>query len=84
MKFMENSDKQFLIYESDSGTIEVQLERDTVWLSQREISKVFGTEVPAISKHVGNILSENEQEAEATVSKMERVNWNGVRVGHLL
>ena len=76
---MENSDRQFLIYESDSGAIEVQLERDTVWLSQREISMVFGTEVPAISKHVRNILSEKELEAEATVSKMERVQQEGTR-----
>jgi len=76
---MKNSDKQFLIYESDGGTIEVHIERDTVWLSQREIASVFGTEVPAISKHVGNILSEKELEAEATVSKMERVQQEGKR-----
>ncbi|MBL1275064.1 MAG: hypothetical protein COB30_003160 [Ectothiorhodospiraceae bacterium] len=64
---MENNDKQFLIFESDSGAIEVQLEGDTLWLSQREISLVFGTEVPAISKHVSNILTEEELDAEATV-----------------
>ncbi len=76
---MENNDKQFLIFESDSGAIEVQLEGDTVWLSQREISLVFGTEVPAISKHVSNILTEEELDAEATVSKMERVQQEGQR-----
>ncbi len=76
---MANNDKQFLIYESDSGAIEVQLEGDTVWLSQREISQVFGTEVPAISKHVSNILNEKELEPKATVSKMERVQQEGTR-----
>lgn len=76
---MENGDRQFLIYESDSGAIEVQLKQDTLWLSQREIAMVFGTEVPAISKHIRNILSEKELTTEATVSKMERVQQEGRR-----
>jgi len=33
----------------------------------------FGVEVPAVSKHLSNIFSEGELQAEATVSKMEIV-----------
>lgn len=57
----------------------MQLKQDTLWLSQREIAMVFGMEVPAISKHIRNILSEKELAAEATVSKMERVQQEGSR-----
>jgi len=76
---MESNDRQILIYEAENGTIEVQLSHDTVWLSQREIATLFGTEVPAISKHVSNILNNKELQQEATVSKMERVQQEGAR-----
>jgi len=76
---MDNNNKQILIYETENGTIEVQLSHDTVWLSQREIATAFGTEVPAISKHVSNILNDGELQEEATVSKMERVQQEGAR-----
>ncbi len=76
---MENTQDALLIYENEAGVIEVQLEEDTIWLSQRQIATVFGTEVPAISKHVHNILEEKELEPDATVSKMERVQQEGPR-----
>jgi hypothetical protein len=40
---------------------------------------LFGTEVPAISKYIKNILNFNELEAEATISKMEIVRMEGTR-----
>ena len=56
---MEN---QIEIYTgSDNQTqIEVQFENDTLWLNQKQIAEVFGTEVPAINKHIKNIIKESE------------------------
>lgn len=69
------------IYESQDGNalIEVKLQEDTVWLTQKQMSTLFGTEVPAISKHIKNIFSDGELFENSTVSKMEIVRKEGKR-----
>ena len=52
---------------------------ETIWLTQKAMSDLFGVEVPAISKHLSNIFLEGELEAEATISKMEIVREEGKR-----
>jgi death-on-curing family protein len=59
--------------------IEVKFDNDTVWLTQKQISELFGTEVPAINKHIKNIYKEGELLPEPTVSKMEIVQKEGKR-----
>ncbi len=59
--------------------LEVKLEQETVWLSQKQIASLLGTEVPAISKHISNILDDGELEKNSTVSKMEIVQEEGKR-----
>lgn len=75
---MEN---QIEIYQSNDGQnhIEVIVRNETIWLSQKQISSLFGTEVPAINKHVRNILNDGELKPEATISKMEIVQTEGKR-----
>ncbi|WP_418262949.1 virulence RhuM family protein [Flavobacterium faecale] len=70
-----------IIYTSKGNhtQIEVQFEDETVWLNQKQIAEVFGTEVPAINKHIKNILKESELLPEATISKMEIVQIEGSR-----
>ncbi|WP_339658875.1 virulence protein RhuM/Fic/DOC family protein [Flavobacterium frigidarium] len=70
-----------IIYTSKGNhtQIEVQFEDETVWLNQKQIAEVFGTEVPAINKHIKNILKESELSPEATISKMEIVQMEGSR-----
>lgn len=72
---------EIIIYQNpDNQTqVEVQFEGETFWLSQKQISELFGTEVPAINKHIKNILKEGELAAEATISKMEIVQTEGSR-----
>ena len=36
--------------------IDVRVENETIWLTQKQIAELFGTEVPAISKHIKNII----------------------------
>jgi hypothetical protein len=40
---------------------------------------LFGTEIPAISKHIKNIVNSGELDEKATVSKMEIVQTEGSR-----
>ena len=72
---------QVVIYKSSDGNthLEVQLENDSIWLTQKQMSDPFGTEVPAISKHVTNIYKTGELDYSATVSKMETVRQEGNR-----
>lgn len=67
------------IYETNSGTIEVRLERDTVWLSQEQMALLFDVQKAAVSKHLKNIFSSGELERGPTVSKMETVQQEGKR-----
>lgn len=76
---MENNDGQFLIYESDSGAIEVRLGQDTVWLSQAQLAELFGTKRPAITKHLGNIFNSNELEKDSVCSILEHTASDGKR-----
>ena len=51
---------QFLIYtaDNDSETASVIIKGETIWASQKEMARLFGVGVPAISKHLKNILQE--------------------------
>jgi toxin-antitoxin system, toxin component, fic family len=71
---------EIILYQPDEEVkLEVRLENETVWLPQAQIAELFGTEVPAISKHIRNIIRSGELEKEATVSKMEIVRLEGSR-----
>jgi prophage maintenance system killer protein len=50
-----------------------------VWLTQKQIAEIFGTEVPAINKHIKNILRSKELLPDTTISKMEMVQKEGKR-----
>lgn len=74
---MEN---QIDIYTSPSGKeVIISLNDETIWMTQKQIALLFGTEIPAINKHLKNIFSTNELQPEATVSKMEIVQREGKR-----
>ena len=72
---------EIIIYKTADGEtcLDVRMENDGVWLTQAQIAQLFGTEVPAISKHIRNIFQSGELECEATVSKMEIVRQEGER-----
>ncbi len=75
---MEN---QIEIYQSNDGQtqIEVKFREETIWLTQKQIASLFGTEIPAINKHTKNIYKDGELKADLTVSKMEIVQFEGLR-----
>lgn len=72
---------EIVIYKSDDNQVElkVQFDGDTVWLTQKQIASVFGTEVPAVNKHFKNILKTRELLTGSTISKMEIVQVEGKR-----
>lgn len=75
------SSNEIILYQSSDGStrLEVSLHEDTIWLAQSQLAELFDVNVPAISKHVRNILGSGELVESATVSKMERVQIEGER-----
>jgi len=76
-----HSANEIILYQSPDGStrLEVNLYEDTIWLAQTQLAELFDVNVPAVSKHVRNILGSGELDALATVSKMERVQIEGER-----
>ena len=71
----------FLLYTSPNGDVKVEvvLNKETVWLTQKAIAQLFGVKVPAISKHLENIYQSGELTKEATISILETVQTEGRR-----
>ncbi|OQX28315.1 MAG: hydroxyacid dehydrogenase [Desulfobacteraceae bacterium IS3] len=53
---------EILLYQTEDGKsrIEVRLENETVWLSQKMLSELFQVTVPTINEHIKNIFKELE------------------------
>ncbi len=67
----------------DNGEIElnVSVKEKSVWLTQKQIALLFGTKIPAISKHIHNILSQNELIEHMVVSNLEITTKHGAIKG---
>jgi hypothetical protein len=70
----------FLLYKTSNNDIKVDvlIQNETLWLNQKQIAELFAVNVPAIAKHIKNILDDGELH-EATISKMEIVQKEGNR-----
>jgi len=65
------------IYQTESGTVEVRLEKDTVWLRQEQMSQLFGRERSVITKHLRNVFAEGELDADSVCAKFARTAADG-------
>ena len=68
---------EIMIYEDGDFSIEISIEKDTLWLSAEQIAMVFGVNRPAIVKHIGNIYKTNELDKDSTCSILEQVAKDG-------
>lgn len=68
-----------VIYNDGELELKVSLNEDTIWLTQKQISEVFGINIPAISKHIKNIYNDDELNQFSTVSILEIVQKEGNR-----
>jgi len=68
-------------YQTEDGTsrIDVRLESDTVWLSQRGIADLFQTTVPNINQQLKAIYEDGELRPEATIKRYLIVQTEGRR-----
>ena len=78
---MNEFNNSIIIYQphADQPAIDVRLEGETVWLSQRQMGELFDVDVRTISEHLSNVFSSGELEKEATIRKFRIVRREGTR-----
>ena len=76
-----NTQNQIVIYQTEEGIsqLEVSLQNDTVWLTQKQLSELFQTSIPNINMHLKNIFNEGEQIEKATIKESLIVQLEGKR-----
>ena len=69
----EQEIKQFVFYVSPEGkvAVDVLVQNETVWLTQKKMADLFDVQIPAISKHLSNIFEEGELDEKTVVSILE-------------
>lgn len=74
---MEQKSEIVLYQPEGSISLEVRLENETVWLTQQQISELFGTGRQAITKHLKNIFASNELDENSVCSILELTAADG-------
>ena len=75
---MENG--EIVVYQPDEITrLEVRVDKETVWLTQENLARLFGVKQPAISKHISNIYKSGELEKDSTYSILEYMGNDGLQ-----
>lgn len=78
MKDKEIKKGEVVIYKTPTGPkLEVRLEEETVWLTQAQIALLFGTQRPAITKHLNNIFRSGELNQKSVSSILEHTASDG-------
>ncbi len=78
---IRNSTAEFLVFTSQAREdgIEVRVQDENVWLTQKLIAKLFDVKIPTINEHLKNIYSTFELEKKATIRKFLIVQKEGNR-----
>lgn len=68
---IRNSTAEFLIFTSQAGedSIEVRVEDNNVWLTQKMMAELFSVSIPTINEHLKNIFESCELEADSVIRK---------------
>lgn len=68
----EDTKGEIVIYETPNNEIklEVNLQKDTVWLTQIQIAKLFSVDRSVVTKHIGNVYKTGELDEKSNVQKM--------------
>ena len=78
---IRNSTAEFLIFtkQSKEKTIEVIVDEESVWLSQKLIAELFGTTKQNVSLHLKNIYDNNELTKKQTVKDFSTIQNEGTK-----
>jgi hypothetical protein len=60
---------EIILYQTEDGRtrLEVKLENETVWLTQKQLAELFQKDVRTINEHIQNILAEGELKENSVI-----------------
>jgi len=65
------NDNAIVIYESPEGVrVDVKLDHETIWLTQKQMAELFATERSVITRHLRNIFTSGELDEKSNVQKI--------------
>ena len=72
---------EIILYTTEEGIIKinVQLDNETVWLTQKQLVELYQTAKSMVSEHIKNIYTDEELTPDATVRKIRTVQNEGKR-----
>ncbi|WP_302350308.1 virulence RhuM family protein [uncultured Duncaniella sp.] len=71
-------DNEIILYQPNSTfSLDVRVDKETVWLTQPQIAELFGTKRPAITKHLSNIFKSGELDEDSVCSILELTAADG-------
>ena len=78
---MPNLPAKFIVYKTDDNnvTIDVVVDQENIWATQKSIATLFGKDVSTISRHIKNIFNSHELKESTTVAKYATVVNRGIR-----
>ena len=62
------------IYDNGSVELEIPFDGETIWLRQNEIAQLFAKDRTVVTRHINNILKDDEVEQKSNVQKMHIAN----------
>lgn len=69
---------EIILYQPNSTlSLDVRVDKETVWLTQPQIAELFGTKRPAITKHLSNIFRSGELDENSVCSILELTAADG-------
>lgn len=73
---------KIIIYKSKDGKIslDINFDKETVWMNLNQIAVLFDVDKSSISKHIKNILKDEELEKSSTVAKIATAQKEGGRI----
>jgi Virulence protein len=73
---MQNTKGQVVLYKN---RLEVRLEGETVWLTQKQMALLFNKDVRTVNEHIKNVYRERELNEKPTIRKFRIVQKEGGR-----
>lgn len=78
-----NEKNQLVLFKSKDGQVSlpVTLERETVWLSQRQMADLFGKDRTVIGRHIRNAIEEGEVDEKVVCANFAHTTRHGAMEG---
>ena len=76
---LPENQSNFILYTANDGKVnaEVFLQDETIWLTQKAISELYGVQRPAFTKHLKNIFDSSELQEDSVSSILEHTASDG-------